>query len=150
MGRSISELDFRQRWCWAGDERVMGPRMGRGLADCGGESGESLNGRAEGRVITEAPSGEGLWQGGEAGSRPGWLAAKWKRVGGLVADVGGHRFPFPEGLCYPSSSPGFPLLCPTSVPKSSRADKPATAHKTTFFPLTVRSRSGGDRMVRVY
>lgn len=90
MSRNVSELDFRQWWCWAGDKCVMVLRVGRGLANCGWV-GSEWQGR--GRAITEAPRGGRLWPGGKAASRPEWLAAKWRRVVGDIAEVGGHHFP---------------------------------------------------------
>ena len=67
---------------------------------------------------------------------------------GQVEESGGRccrggRLPFPVEVCYSSSFPGSPLLCHLQQPSKQTSN----IHETTFFPLYVRNRSDGDRMV---
>lgn len=129
-GETVNEQKYQWTWCWAGDKCVMVLRVGRGLANCGWV-GSEWQGR--GRAITEAPSGGRLWPGGKAGSRPERLAAKWRRVVGDIAEVGGHHFPW-GFVTHPSSSPGFPLLCPPLSLKATQQTRQQQPSKPPSFP----------------
>lgn len=139
MSKNTSELDdFRQWWCWAGNECVMGLSGGRGVGKLG--FGSLWTARQREEQLQRPRVGMHLSMG-KSRKLARLAEGQGEESGGRCCR--GGRAPFAVGLCYFSSFPGFPLLCPVTVTYSNPANKPVTSHET-IFPLYVRCRHDGD------